>query len=94
MPVHPSTSGRACKRVPDERVVASIPRHSMDMSARFYLAVLHRLLSLGDPDVAIGRCRCENTRVVRLTPFQGVENVVPANVNASGSPIPHTDIVC
>ena len=44
-----------CAPIPsEERVEGSIPRHIMDKRARFHLAVLNSLSSLGDPEVAIG----------------------------------------
>ena len=58
----------------DVRVKGLIPRHGIDKSARFDSAVLHGLLSLVDPEVAFEQCRCRFTRVVWLTPVQGVIN--------------------
>ena len=37
-----------------ERVLGSIPGHGVNDLARFDSAVLHRLVLLGDPEVAIG----------------------------------------
>ena len=49
------------RRVPsNERVVSLNPRQRIDKLAGFYLGILHRLLSLDNPEVAIGQCRCGN----------------------------------
>ena len=57
--------------------------------ARVNSAVLHWLLSLGDPEVAIGQCRSGGIMVATEAPAHGVDNVVLDKENSGGPPLPH-----
>ena len=52
----------------DERVVGSIPNRGTDKLAGFDKAILHWLLSLEDPEIAIEQCRCEDTSLQPICP--------------------------
>ena len=51
------------------------------------------LSSLGDQEVIIGKCRDGGTRVVRMTPVQSVDNVIPAIGSAKALLLLHADVV-
>ena len=70
-----------------KRVWGSIIFQSMDKLARFDSAILHLLISLRDPEVAIGQHGCGDTRVLRTTHVQGGDNFVPGITFASRPPM-------
>ena len=43
----------------------------------FDTAVLHWLLSLGDPEAAIGQCECGSVTVETDAPATGPDNAIP-----------------
>ena len=49
-------------------------------------AVLHWLLPLGDPGVAIGQCRSGGITVATVAPAHGAEDVIPDNEISGGPP--------
>ena len=54
--------------------------------------ILHCLLSLRERELAIGQCRFVDTRMVRTTPVQAVDNAALAIITAIGPPTQHADI--
>ena len=78
-------------RVPitsDERVGGLVSHYGMDKLAGFYSAILLWLLSLWDPEVAIGPFTGRGcARVVRMTPVLDAENVASDNATSGGPPL-------
>ena len=64
------------------------------LTAWIDLAVLHWLLPLGDPGVAIGQCRSGGITVATVAPAHGADNVVPDNEDSGGPPLPLRGIQC
>ena len=58
-------------------------------AAWFDSAVLHWLVPLGGPGVAIGQCRSWGITVATVAPAHGADNVVPDHEDFGGPPLPH-----